>query len=84
GPRAILQLFFEEPSELETALQKGLVFKNNVVIKPCRALTDDTQLMNVRISRLPFMNEKKLKAGIIESFSLYGCVLDCGVYKHAE
>ena len=84
GPRVLIELYLESPTELERAITQGLPFKNNVIIKACKALADQSQIKKVRLSKLPFMNETKLVAGILQSLSLYGHVLDCGIYKDAD
>ena len=85
GPRVLIELYLDDPVEIDRALHQGLLtFKNNVITKACRALQDHAQIKKVRLSKLPFMNEKKLEAGILQSLRLYGHVLDCGIYKDAD
>lgn len=83
-PRVLVGVYFEDSGDLESAVHTGLSFEGGVCILPAQALSHEAKITKVRLSGLPFMNTSKLLDGIKQSLSLYGRVIDCGIYRDAE
>ncbi|KAI8143099.1 hypothetical protein BJV82DRAFT_490909, partial [Fennellomyces sp. T-0311] len=84
GPRAIIELYFENEADVNKAINTGLVFNNNEIIKACLSLSEESKILKIRLSELPFMGLTRLREGMVQSLSMYGRVLDCGIYRNAS
>ena len=76
--------FDEEDIQVTTFIEKGLCFDDETIILPCRALEPHMDILSVRLSKLPLLNETKLLSGLKDSLSPFGQILDVGLLLEPE
>ncbi|EIE83353.1 hypothetical protein RO3G_08058 [Rhizopus delemar RA 99-880] len=71
--------FAPDDDALSECLANGITFADKSTILPCRALDTHMQVVRLRLSNLPFLNEKALMKGLEKSLRKYGDILDVGI-----
>ncbi|KAG1147720.1 hypothetical protein G6F37_011740 [Rhizopus arrhizus] len=71
--------FAPDDDALSECLANGITFADKSTILPCRALDTHMQVVRLRLSNLPFLNEKSLMKGLEKSLRKYGDILDVGI-----
>ncbi|EIE78298.1 hypothetical protein RO3G_03002 [Rhizopus delemar RA 99-880] len=71
--------FAPDDDALSECLANGISFADKSTILPCRALDTHMQVVRLRLSNLPFLNEKDLMKGLEKSLRKYGDILDVGI-----
>ncbi|KAI8366203.1 hypothetical protein BD560DRAFT_447975 [Blakeslea trispora] len=70
----------DDVTVVSSFLKEGLRFADGSVVIPCKALGPHMEVINVRLSSLPFLREPKLLKGLKESLSPFGEILDVGIF----
>lgn len=81
GGRRLLEINIDpsDGSQTYDFSRNGLLFPDNVRIIPTKALPASSNVVKLRLSRLPLMFPHQLEEGLTESLSQYGEVLDLGI-----
>lgn len=81
GPRVIFEVYLATAELRQRALDVGLAFPNNTFILGTPALAKYAKVKKIRLSHLPFLAMEELLQGLRRTLSVYGPVLDVGVYR---
>ncbi|KAG1184668.1 hypothetical protein G6F36_007522 [Rhizopus arrhizus] len=71
--------FVPDDDALSNYLVNGITFADKSTILPCRALDTHMQVVRLRLSNLPFLNEKALMKGLEKNLRKYGDILNIGI-----
>ncbi|KAI8989513.1 hypothetical protein BDB01DRAFT_546022 [Pilobolus umbonatus] len=64
----------------ENIPRDGIRIDDSTTIMPCSAVQNDAEIINIRLSQLPFLEEADLLEGLLKSLSQYGSLVDIGIY----
>ncbi|KAJ8661980.1 hypothetical protein O0I10_002311 [Lichtheimia ornata] len=79
--RRIVELFIDDSSLYEKACKHGLQFSDGSRIIPTRPLAEDSRIINIRLSKLPFTSREKLAHGIQQALLPFGKIQDYGILR---
>ncbi|KAG1046594.1 hypothetical protein G6F43_010926 [Rhizopus delemar] len=68
--------FASDDDALSECISNYITFADKSTILPCRALDTHMQVVRLRLSNLPFLNEKALMKDLEKSLRKYGDILD--------
>ncbi|KAG1323882.1 hypothetical protein G6F63_012814 [Rhizopus arrhizus] len=71
--------FAPDDDALSECLANGTTFADKSIILRCRALDTHMQVVRLRLSNLPFLNEKAMMKDLEKSLRKYGDILDVGI-----
>ncbi|KAI8884367.1 hypothetical protein K501DRAFT_284871 [Backusella circina FSU 941] len=80
GNSKVAEINFDiEDSAHKRIVEEGIVFADKSIAIPCRACENGVSIAHLKLSNLPFMQEKALSEGLGKSLAPYGEVLDVGM-----
>lgn len=81
GERQYLEVYMDHEDDSNDIMENGLVFnKIKTRVVPCRALSELSQIVNVKLTNLPIYKRDRVLAGLKNSLAIYGHIMDLGIY----
>jgi hypothetical protein len=80
GPRRYLEAYISDDEDDNKIAKNGLEFKElNLLVYPCKALSDTAKIINVKLTHLPLLPRDAVLAGLTKSLKVFGNILDLGI-----
>ncbi|KAI8048033.1 uncharacterized protein B0P05DRAFT_451237, partial [Gilbertella persicaria] len=80
GPIRYLEIYVEPHLDVNDLGTNGVEFKDSKLrIIPCKAIDDNWNITNVKLSHLPMLPRSEVLEGLKVSLSPFGQVIDVGI-----
>lgn len=79
--RRIVELFIADPKLYEKIYTTGLIFSDGSCIIPTKPLPENSSLLHIHLTNLPFNTRESLANGIRQALSPFGELQDYGILR---
>lgn len=81
GEKQYLEVYMDREDDSNDIVENGLVFnKIKTRVIPCRALSELSHIVTVKLSNLPIYKRGRVLAGLKNSLAIFGHIMDLGIY----
>ncbi|KAI9477917.1 MAG: hypothetical protein EXX96DRAFT_483217 [Benjaminiella poitrasii] len=82
GPKRYFEVYITPLNDINDILRTGVVFDEiQLTVLPCTAVVEQSHVVTLKLSRIPLFTDDLVHAGLQQSLSVFGRLLDFGVYK---
>ncbi|KAI9478162.1 MAG: hypothetical protein EXX96DRAFT_619106 [Benjaminiella poitrasii] len=85
GPKRYSEVYITSINDTNDIHHKGIIFDDlKLTILPCTAVADQSHVITLKLSRIPLYTDDLVYGGLQKSLSVFGRLLDFGVYKEKD
>ncbi|KAI8084180.1 uncharacterized protein B0P05DRAFT_466575 [Gilbertella persicaria] len=80
GATRYLDVYVTRYNDISNISRKGINFSEaKLQVLPCKAITDQSQVITLKLTHLPMLTSKEVLSGLNTSLAIFGNILDIGI-----